>query len=247
MRVLIALGGNALIRAGERGSWDDQLANALTAARSIASVRQAGHDVVVAHGNGPQVGPLALQQAAGEPDAPALPFDVLVAMTQGQIGYLLQQAIGQVDPELATATLLTRARVAANDPAFDEAPTKPVGPFYSEDEARSLADDRGWHVGPDSDRGWRRMVASPRPRQVIEHEQIATLVDQGVLVIAAGGGGVPVTTGDNGPEGVEAVIDKDRCAAELAIALDADVLVLTTGVERVSSTTAPAGSATWRA
>jgi carbamate kinase len=234
VRVLIALGGNALIRAGERGTWDEQCANALTAAKGIVAARHAGHEVVLAHGNGPQVGLLALQQASGEPDAPALPFDVLVAMTQGQIGYLLQQAIASVDGGVATATVLTRTRVAADDPAFAEAPTKPVGPFYDEDAARAIAGERGWQVGPDSDRGWRRLVASPRPVEVIEHEQIAALAARGVLVVAGGGGGAPVIAGDDGIAGVEAVIDKDRCAAELGLQIGADLLVLTTGVARVS-------------
>ena len=234
MRVLIALGGNALIRAGERGTWAEQRANAAAAARAIVTVKREGHELVLTHGNGPQVGLLALQQASGEPDAPALPFDALVAMTQGEMGYLLQQAIAAVDPGVATATLLTRARVAADDPAFDAAPTKPVGPFYDEDEARRLADERDWEVGPDSDRGWRRLVPSPRPVEVLEHEQIATLAEQGVLVVAAGGGGVPVMAGDDGLVGVEAVIDKDRCATELALQIGADLLVLTTGVARVS-------------
>ena len=234
MRVLIALGGNALIRAGERGTWAEQRANAVTASRAIVAAKHAGHEVVLAHGNGPQVGLLALQQASGEPDAPALPFDVLVAMTQGQMGYLLQDAIGSVDPALPTATVLTRARVAADDPAFADPPTKPVGPFYSEDEARKLAGAREWDVGPDSDRGWRRLVASPRPAGVVEHEQIAALAKRGVLVVAAGGGGVPVVERDDGLTGVEAVIDKDRCATELALQIGADLVVLTTGVPRVS-------------
>ena len=234
MRVLIALGGNALIRAGERGTWAEQRANAAAAARAIVTVKREGHELVLTHGNGPQVGLLALQQASGEPDAPALPFDALVAMTQGEMGYLLQQAIACVDQSVPTATLLTRARVAADDPAFDAAPTKPVGPFYDEDEARRLADERDWEVGPDSDRGWRRLVPSPRPVEVLEHEQIATLAEQGVLVVAAGGGGVPVMAGDDGLVGVEAVIDKDRCATELALQIGADLLVLTTGVARVS-------------
>ena len=172
MRVVVAIGGNALIREGERGTWDEQRANALRRARDRRG-RRAGHEVIVTHGNGPQVGLLALQQAAGEPDAPALPFDVLVAMTQGQMGYLLQQAIEGVDPALPTARLLTRARVADDDPAFDAPPTKPIGPFYDEDEARRLAQERGWDVGPDAGRGWRRLVASPRPAEIVEHEQIA--------------------------------------------------------------------------
>jgi carbamate kinase len=228
MRVLVALGGNALIRAGERGEWAEQRANALEAARAVAVLRRAGHEVVIAHGNGPQVGALALQQAGG---GPALPFDALVAMTQGQIGHLLMQALAEVAPEIDTVTVLTRARVAADDPAFAKPPTKPIGPFYPEDEARRLARERGWTVGPDAGRGWRRMIASPRPVEILEREHVARLAAGGAVVIAGGGGGIPVR--DDG-EGVEAVIDKDRCATELAIGIGSDVLLLTTGVVRVS-------------
>jgi carbamate kinase len=237
VRIVIALGGNALIREGERGSWGEQRRNALSAARAAARLRRAGHEVVLAHGNGPQVGMLALQQACAADEVPALPFDALVAMTQGQIGYLLQQALGEVDAELPTATILTRAVVARGDPAFAAAPTKPIGPFYDEPAARRLAGERRWAVGPDAGRGWRRMVASPRPVQVVEHEQIALLAREGVVVIAAGGGGIPVMEGrppEDGLRGVEAVIDKDRCAAELAIQIGATLLILTTGVPRVS-------------
>lgn len=234
MRILIALGGNAIIRAGEQGTWSEQQANVGEAARAAVELRHAGHELVLAHGNGPQVGALALQQAAAEPEVPALPFDALVAMTQGQIGYLLQEAIGAVDPALATATLLTRTRVAADDGAFTAPPTKPIGPFYDEAGARRRAAAHGWAVGVDSDRGWRRLIVSPRPVEVLEHAQIATLAQAGVLVIAGGGGGVPVVEAAGAPRGVEAVIDKDRCAAELAIQVHADVLMLTTGVPRAA-------------
>ena len=234
MRILIALGGNALIREGERGTWPEQQQNALDCARTTACLARAGHEVVITHGNGPQVGLLALEQAAGEPDAPALPFDALVAMTQGQMGYLLQEALGVADPELPTATVLTRTVVDADDSVFSSDPTKPIGPFYSEEDARALADERGWSVGPDSDRGWRRMIASPRPVEVVEHEQIAALAADGTVVIAGGGGGIPVVEREGRLCGIEAVIDKDRCATELAIQIDADLLVLTTGVARVS-------------
>jgi carbamate kinase len=234
VRILIALGGNALIREGERGTWEEQRANALVAARATARLYRAGHQVVLAHGNGPQVGLLALQQERGEPDAPALPFDALVAMTQGQMGYLLQQGLGAADPGVPTATVLTRARVSRDDPAFSAPPTKPIGPFYGEAEARRIAAERGWDVGPDAGRGWRRLIASPRPVEVLEHEQIALLAERGTVVIAGGGGGVPVVAEDGGIAGVEAVIDKDRCATELAIQVQADLLVLTTGVARVS-------------
>lgn len=234
MRILIALGGNALIREGERGAWDEQRRNALSAASAAARLRRAGHEVVLTHGNGPQVGLLALQQACAEPEVPALPFDALVAMTQGLMGYLLQDALGAVDPGLPTATVLTRAVVDAHDAAFTRAPTKPIGPFYDELQARAVAKERGWEVGPDAGRGWRRLIASPRPREVVEHEQIELLARRGIVVIAAGGGGIPVVAGEEGLTGVEAVIDKDRCATELAIQIHAEMLVLTTGVPRVS-------------
>jgi carbamate kinase len=228
VRILVALGGNALIRAGERGMWTEQQANAREAARAVARLRRAGHEVVITHGNGPQVGALALQQQG---DAPPLPFDALVAMTQGQIGHLLMEGLAEVAPEIDAVTVVTRARVSSEDPAFAREPTKPIGPFYDEGEARRLAAERGWAVGPDAGRGWRRMIASPRPLEVVEREHIARLAAGGAVVIAGGGGGVPVR--DDGA-GVEAVIDKDRCATELALGIGSDVLMLTTGVDRVS-------------
>ncbi|MEA2253916.1 MAG: carbamate kinase [Solirubrobacteraceae bacterium] len=231
-RIVIAFGGNALIREDERGTWLEQTQHALEAARALARLGRAD-EVVLTHGNGPQVGALALQQASGEPDSPALPLDVLDAMTQGEIGYLLQQALSTVDPSLPTATVLTRVLVDEEDPAF-QAPTKPIGPFYSQERAESLADERGWHVAADAGRGWRRMVPSPLPKGIVEVEQVRVLAESGVLVIAAGGGGIPVAWRDGRLAGVDAVIDKDRCAAELALELDADLLVLVTGVPRVA-------------
>ena len=233
MRIVIAFGGNALIREDERGTWTEQTAHAIVAAQAIARVARA-HEVVLTHGNGPQVGALALQQAGGEPDAPALPFDVLDAMTQGEIGYLLQQALNAVDPSLPTATILTRVRVNPEDPALTGTPTKPIGPFYDEPTARRLADERGWQVGPDAGRGWRRMMPSPQPVELVELHEIEVLAGAGVLVIAGGGGGIPVVRRAAGLEGIDAVIDKDRCAAELAAAIGADLLVLVTGVDRAA-------------
>src|SRR3954451_25041269 len=233
VRIVIAFGGNALIREHERGTWTEQTAHALEAAAAIARVARA-HQVVLTHGNGPQVGALALQQAGGEPDAPALPFDVLDAMTQGEIGYLLQQALAAVDPSLPTATILTRVRVNPDDPALSDAPTKPIGPFYDEATARRLAAERGWHVAPDAGRGWRRMMASPRPVEILEEREIRVLAAAGVVVIAAGGGSIPVVYRAGRLAGIDAVIDKDRCAAELATATGADLLVLVTGVPRAA-------------
>ena len=232
-RLVIAFGGNALIREDERGTWNEQTAHALEAAAVIARLARA-HQVVLTHGNGPQVGALALQQWSGEPDAPALPFDVLDAMTQGEIGYLLQQALAAVDPSLPTATVLTRVRVAADDPALSAPPTKPIGPFYDEATAVRLAAERGFKVAPDAGRGWRRMMPSPRPVEIVEVREIGVLAAAGVLVIAGGGGGIPVVLRDGRLTGMDAVIDKDRCAAELARAIRADVLVLVTGVARAA-------------
>jgi carbamate kinase len=206
--------------------------HALEAARAIARMGRAD-EVVLTHGNGPQVGALALQQAIGEPHAPALPLDVLDAMTQGEIGYLLQQALTAVDPSLPTATVLTRVLVAGDDPVFEAEPTKPIGAFLGEDEARRVARERGWHVAPDAGRGWRRMVPSPRPLRILEVDHVRRLAEGGVLVIAAGGGGIPVCWRDGHLVGLDAVVDKDRCAAELAVSLQADVLVLVTSVPRV--------------
>src|SRR3954447_10558066 len=240
VRIVIAFGGNALIREHERGTWTEQTAHALEAAAAIARVARA-HQVVLTHGNGPQVGALALQQAGGEPDAPALPFDVLDAMTQGEIGYLLQQALAAVDPSLPTATILTRVRVNPDDPALvDDPPTKPIGPFYDEAIARSLAADFGWTVAPDAGRGWRRMMPSPLPVEILEIHEITVLAAAGGLVIsgggvvAGGGGGIRVVPRDGRLVGIDAVIDKDRCAAELAAATGAELLVLVTGVPRAA-------------
>jgi carbamate kinase len=153
-------------------------------------------------------------------------------MTQGILGYLLQTSIGELDPKASTATILTRVRVDDDDPAFEN-PTKPVGPFYTEEDARRLARERGWVVGEDSGRGWRCMVASPKPVEILELDAIKVLAESGSIVIAGGGGGIPVSTRDGELSGMAAVIDKDRCSAELGIALGFDILVLLTAVPRV--------------
>jgi carbamate kinase len=223
VRIVVAIGGNALIAAGEDGAWERQLGHAREIAEEVVALRRTGHQLVLTHGNGPQVGLLALA-------VPALPLDALTAMTQGQTGYLLETAIGSVDPMVPTATLLTRVVVDPADPAF-AAPTKPVGPFYDGEEARRLAVERGWAVADDAGRGWRRVVASPRPVEVLGAQNVRTLLDAGVLVIAGGGGGVPV---DADRAGLPGVVDKDRCSAELALAVGADLLILLTGVPRVA-------------
>jgi carbamate kinase len=230
MRIVVAIGGNALLAAGEDGDWGGQLAHARVIAEEVVALRSAGHELVLTHGNGPQVGALALQQHLGEREAPELPLDALTAMTQGEIGYLLETAISQVDVAVPTAVLLTRVVVDPGDPAF-AAPTKPIGPFYEPEHARRMALERGWAVAADAGRGWRRVVASPRPMEVLGAGNVQALLERGAVVIAAGGGGIPVS-----PDrvGVPGVVDKDRCSAELATAIGADLLVLLTGVPRVA-------------
>jgi carbamate kinase len=233
MRIVVAVGGNALIRAGQEGTWPEQLANVREIAEAILNLRAAGHEVVLTHGNGPHVGSLLLQNKLGEAEAAPLPLDALIAMTQGQIGYLLESAFAAVDPSVPIAVLLTRVLVDREDDAF-RAPDKPVGPFYSEEEARRRADVLGWDVAPDAGRGWRRVVPSPRPLEVLGERHVRALLEQGSVVIACGGGGIPVAVQGSEVVGVSGVIDKDRCSARLAADIGADVLVLLTGVPRVA-------------
>jgi carbamate kinase len=232
MRLVIAIGGNAITREGQRGTWDEQLANARVVARELVELKRRGHEIILTHGNGPQVGALHLQHDLAAGQSPPLPLDVLVAMTQGQLGYLMQTVIEELDPTIQTVTVLTRVRVDPADPSFAE-PTKPIGQFYTEDEARRLERERGFAVASDAGRGWRCVVASPMPVDIVEFESVRALVERGALVIAAGGGGIPTRTGP-GPAGVEAVIDKDRASAALALATGADMLAMLTGVERVA-------------
>jgi len=230
MLVVVALGGNALLRRGEPLEADVQRRNTAAAAAAIGEIAR-HHDVVVTHGNGPQVGLLALQSAAYGKVAP-YPFDVLGAESEGMIGYVLAQALGNVLAGRRIATLLTQVVVDPDDPAF-RAPSKPIGPLYGEDEARRLAAERGWCVAPDGP-GFRRVVPSPEPREVIEIETIRLLVEAGVVVVCAGGGGVPVVITPGGMvRGVEAVVDKDLSAAFLARALGADALLILTDVPAV--------------
>jgi carbamate kinase len=230
MRVVAALGGNALLRRGEPPDAEVQRRHVADAARSLAELAR-DHELIVTHGNGPQVGLLALQSAAYTEIAP-YPFDVLGAESEGMIGYLLEQALRNELPDRQVAALLTQVLVDPDDPAF-KAPGKPIGPVYDEATGRRLAAERGWTVRSDGDR-WRRVVASPEPQAIIELDTITTLVDLGVIVICAGGGGIPVIKNGAGRlHGVEAVIDKDLSAALLALELQADALLLLTDVEGV--------------
>lgn len=235
-RVVIALGGNALLRRGDEDSAEVMRKNARMAAERVADIADAGWEVVVTHGNGPQVGRILLQNEAARDWVHPMPLDVCGAESQGQIGYLLQVTIGDVfyerGMERPVATVLTLTRVPADDPAFEN-PTKPVGPHYDEDEARRLATERGWQVEPESGGQWRRVVPSPKPYSIVEAPVIRQLAESGVIVIGGGGGGVPVV--EEGPRlvGVEGVVDKDLAGCILARDVQADVLLICTDVEGV--------------
>lgn len=232
MLVVIALGGNALLQRGEPLDADTQRRNVRVAARAIAEVA-ARHSVVVTHGNGPQVGLLALQSAAYR-KVPPYPLDVLGAESEGMVGYIVEQELRNCLADREVAAILTQIEVAADDPAF-LTPTKPIGPFYDEETARRLVREHGWRFASFGD-GYRRVVASPEPVRLLELESIRLLVQHEVLVICAGGGGVPVILDIDGrTSGVEAVIDKDLSAALLAGELAADRLLMLTDVSAVSS------------
>jgi carbamate kinase len=231
MRIVVALGGNALLQRGQRPDAAVQEANVRRAVAALAPLA-AEHELVVTHGNGPQVGVLALQSASDPRLTTPYPFDVLGAQTQGMIGYWLLQAMQNELPGRQVAAIINQTLVEAADPAFDD-PTKFVGELYDEATAHRLADERGWAVRPDGD-GWRRVVGSPRPQRIVETRLIRLLLRSGAVVVCAGGGGVPVVRDELGElRGVEAVVDKDPASAVLAEALDADVLLVLTDVPAV--------------
>ncbi|HWJ08320.1 MAG TPA: carbamate kinase [Nocardioides sp.] len=231
MRVVVALGGNALLARGERPDAEVQEANVRRAVAALEPLA-AQHELVITHGNGPQVGVLALQSASDPRLSTPYPFDVLGAQTQGMIGYWLLQALQNRLPGRQVAAIVNQTLVSAADPAFDR-PTKFVGEVYVEQDARRLAAERGWTVRPDVG-GWRRVVGSPRPERVVETSLIRELLGLGAVVVCAGGGGVPVVRDELGDlRGVEAVVDKDLTSAVLAEALDADVLLVLTDVPAV--------------
>ena len=242
MRVVVALGGNALQKRGEPMTVENQRANVRTACQALAPVAME-HELVISHGNGPQVGLLALQ-ASSYDEASSYPFDVLGAQTEGMIGYFIEQELGNLLPyEKPLATILTMTEVDPHDPAMAD-PTKFVGPVYSEQDAQRLAADKGWVVKPDGDK-WRRVVPSPEPKHIFENRPIKWLLEQGAVVVCTGGGGIPTMyldeEGLEGPYdfnprtlvGVEAVIDKDRSTMVLALDLDADLLIIATDADAV--------------
>ncbi|WP_406055428.1 carbamate kinase [Kribbella sp. NBC_00889] len=230
MRIVIALGGNALLRRGERPDADIQIARLAATAPSLAAIA-AGHDVLIVHGNGPQVGLLALESTADTGLSRPYPLSDLVAETQGVIGYWIQQALSNAGLTRPAVTLVTQTVVDADDPAFG-IPTKYVGSGYPVDDARKLALTNGWSVRPDGAQ-WRRVVPSPVPRRVVELDAAELLLRSGVTVILGGGGGVPVVEDGGRLRGVEAVVDKDLTAALIATELRADLLVMLTDVDAV--------------
>ena len=231
MRVVVALGGNALLRRGQPLTAENQRRNVAIAAKALAPLAH-DYQLVVSHGNGPQVGLLSLQSAAYE-EVEEYPLDILGAQTEGMIGYIIEQELGNLLPmEEPLATILTMVEVDPEDPAFDN-PTKPIGPVYSEQEAKALAEQRGWSIARDGEH-WRRVVASPEPQRIFEMRPIHWLLENGATVICAGGGGIPTVYKPDGTlEGVEVVIDKDRASALLAFELDAGLLILATDTDGV--------------
>ncbi|MDZ7709835.1 MAG: carbamate kinase [Roseovarius sp.] len=232
MLVVIALGGNALLRRDQSLTAENQRENARIAARALAEVARAGHDLVVTHGNGPQVGLLALQGLAYKPDE-TYPLDMMGAETEGMIGYLIEQELeNALNHDRTVASLLTQVRVDPDDPAFDN-PTKFVGPVYDRDEAERVAERHKWSIAQDGDK-WRRVVPSPAPVEIPDLKVIRLLLLHGTIVICAGGGGIPVIASPDGMlTGIEAVIDKDATSALLAEGLGADALLLLTDVDGI--------------
>ncbi|MFG1701808.1 carbamate kinase [Nonomuraea sp. M3C6] len=231
MRVIVALGGNAVLKRGQQPDAHVQLGNVRTAVRTLARLA-AGHELVITHGNGPQVGLLALESAADPNLTRPYPFDTLGAQTQGMIGYWMQQALQNALPGRQVLAMVTQTLVTAVDPAFDH-PAKFVGQVYGREEAEKLAGEYGWTVAQDGSH-WRRVVPSPTPRRVVETRLIRQMIREGVVVICAGGGGIPVVRDEHGRlTGVEAVIDKDLTASMLAEALECDAFLSLTDVPRV--------------
>jgi carbamate kinase len=237
MKVLVSLGGNAILKHGQKGTAEEQIANVQDTAKHLAAILRRGERIAITHGNGPQVGNILLQNEIAKETLPPMPLDVCGAESQGMIGYMLQRALRSElesgGPSVPVSTIISQTLVDAEDPAFKN-PTKPVGPFYTATEARQLRESKGWHIISDSGRGYRRVVPSPTPLDILEKETIMRLFDAGTVVIGVGGGGVPVIRQKNGQlRGVEAVLDKDRTAALLAKILGVEVLLILTDVEQV--------------
>ena len=237
-KLVIALGGNALQEAGKPATAQAQLEVVEKTSEYIADIVERGYEVIVAHGNGPQVGRIVIQNEVASASTPAMPFDVCGAMSQGMIGYHIQQGLSKVLRHRGinknVVTVVTQVVVDKDDPKF-KAPSKPIGPFYTEEEAKAIAAEKGYTMKEDAGRGWRRVVTSPLPVEIVELDAVKTLNDAGFVVVTVGGGGIPVVRNDAGDlEGVAAVIDKDLASEKLARDMDADALVILTAVEKVS-------------
>lgn len=237
-KLVIALGGNALQEAGKPATAQAQLEVVEKTSEYIADIVERGYEVIVAHGNGPQVGRIVIQNEVASASTPAMPFDVCGAMSQGMIGYHIQQGLSKVLRHRGinknVVTVVTQVVVDKDDPKF-KAPSKPIGPFYTEEEAKAIAAENGYTMKEDAGRGWRRVVASPLPVEIVELDAVKTLNDAGFVVVTVGGGGIPVVRNEAGDlEGVAAVIDKDLASEKLARDMDADALVILTAVEKVS-------------
>jgi carbamate kinase len=237
-KIVVAFGGNAILKSTERGTAEEQRTNVRQACLAAAALVKAGNQVVITHGNGPQVGAVLLQNELAADAVPVMPLDMCGAATQGQIGYMIQQALGNILRETgaptSVASVVTQVLVSADDPAFAN-PTKPIGSYYPEEQARSLMQGKGWQMVEDKARGgFRRVVPSPMPLQIVEKDAISTLLAGGCLVIASGGGGIPVIERNGLLVGVEAVIDKDLAGERLARDIAADTLMILTDVPQVA-------------
>jgi len=235
-KVLIALGGNALLQAGEKGTAEDQLKHVKETAKHFLQIIKEGYSICVTHGNGPQVGAILLQNELSSKTIPSMPLDICGAETQGFIGYMIQRLtfneIAKEKEDIKVVTILTQVLVDKEDNAFKN-PSKPVGPYYSKDESQRLETEKKWSMVEQIGKGDRRCVPSPEPKEIIEASSIQSLFDQNIIVVACGGGGIPVIKNDDGTlTGVEAVIDKDKTASVLAKTINADVLMILTDVEK---------------
>jgi len=235
---VVAFGGNALLRPEDRGTQEEQIARAKQAARWLAEIVRHGYKLIIVHGNGPQVGNILIQAEEASTKIPPQSLDICVAQTEGSMGFLLQQAMRNrleaIGVGHEVATILTEVEVDGNDAAFKR-PTKPIGPFFTRYRAEALERDLGWTMREDAGRGWRHVVPSPKPLKILNLETITHMLDGADVVVAAGGGGIPVVRGRDGQwRGVEAVIDKDYASALLAADLDADVYIVLTGVAKIA-------------
>lgn len=237
-RIVVAFGGNAILKSKERGTAAEQRANVQVACEAVALMVEAGHHVIITHGNGPQVGAVLLQNELAQESVPMMPLDLCGAATQGQIGYMIQQSLANIlrnkSLQRPVVSVVTQVLVSADDSAFQN-PTKPIGSFYSSADAEQMMQDKGWAMVEDKARGgWRRVVPSPDPLGIVERDAISALLESGAIVIASGGGGIPVVEKDSQYVGVEAVIDKDLAGERLASDVNADTLMILTDVPQAA-------------